>query len=180
MRVIAVCTLFVLGFSAARGQMPETIDVDDEIKLLRLADDVYIHRSVADMEGFGRVSSNGMVIIAGSEAVMVDTPANDRQTEILTRFIEDSLGARTTLVIPTHWHQDCIGGIDFLHRYGAESLAGSMTVEFCDSRGITAPRKTFEGHAEVEIGGRTRIICLWPGGGHTPDNIVVWLPQEKI
>ncbi|MCD8071906.1 MAG: subclass B1 metallo-beta-lactamase [Alistipes sp.] len=179
MKTIFSGILLLLTFAAANGQAGETLIVDDEIKLVGLADNIYIYMSVAPVEGFGLVSSNGMVIIEGQEAVMIDTPMDDRQTEILTRFIEDSLGARTLLLVATHWHDDCLGGIDFLHGYGAQSLSGSLTGKICRQRGLTAPRSIFEDRIELEIGGR-QIICQWPGGGHTTDNIVVWLPGERI
>lgn len=47
------------------------------------------------------------------------------------------------------------------------------------SRGVPAPQNGFSGEAALTIGGQ-RIVSRYFGEAHTKDNIVTWIPSEKI
>ena len=51
------------------------------LKIQQLTDSVYLHISHKVVDGFGLVDSNGLVVLMGSEAYIVDTPWSTQDTE---------------------------------------------------------------------------------------------------
>ncbi len=78
--------LFLLLSSIANSQSDSILRIDDDIQLIHLQDSVFIHVSWDFLEGTGRFSSNGMIIIKNGKAVMVDTPMDNEKTERLIQF----------------------------------------------------------------------------------------------
>ena len=155
------------------------IQISDDIELIQLSDKAYVHVSISEMEGFGKVSCNGLIYADGDEAFLFDTPVTDNQTEILVKWIADSLSATVSTFVPTHWHDDCLGGLNYLHSIGIKSYANQMTIDLAKTNGKPVPRCGFTDSLYLVLHGDT-VECRYLGGGHTADNIVVWIPSEKI
>nr|WP_240935920.1 hypothetical protein [Hymenobacter sp. HDW8] len=51
-----------------------------------------------------------MVIVQNGEAIVFDTPATASASRELLEVIERQWKARVTAVVPTHFHDDCLGG----------------------------------------------------------------------
>jgi metallo-beta-lactamase class B len=155
------------------------IRVSDDIELIRLSENAYIHVSVSEMAGFGKVSSNGLIFVDGNEAFLFDTPVTNSQTETLVKWIADSLSAKVSTFVPNHWHDDCIGGLEYLHSTGVKSYANQMTIDLAKANGMTVPQKGFKDFLPFDLHDKT-VECHFFGVGHSADNIVVWIPSEKI
>lgn len=183
MRQIFIVLFFTfVSLNASSGNLLDyqKHKVSDDIELLKISDNVYIHVSVAEIGGFGNVYSNGMVIIgADNAACLIDTPYEEKQTEVLYEWIRDNLGANILYFVPTHWHKDCMGGIDYLHSMGVKSYANKMTIDIAREHGLTLPQYGFKKAYKKNFAG-VEIECFYPGSGHSLDNIVVWLPESKI
>ena len=54
-----------------------------------------------------------------------------------------------------------------------------MTIDLAEANGKPVPRHGFTDSLRLVLGGET-VECHYLGGGHTADNIVVWIPSEKI
>jgi len=54
-----------------------------------------------------------------------------------------------------------------------------MTIELAKLNGMPIPQNGFIGFLELNFG-INKIHCHYFGGAHTADNIVIWLPSEKI
>ncbi len=156
-----------------------TLKVSGDITLTQVSPHTWVHTSVANLDGFAGVSSNGLVVISEGEALLLDTPANDAQTETLVRFIADSLHARVTRFVPNHWHADCMGGLGWLQSQGVDSYANRMTIEEALKHGKPVPGHGFGKSVKLRTG-KVAVICRYEGGGHTPDNTVAWIPSEKV
>jgi metallo-beta-lactamase class B len=155
------------------------IQISDDIQLIQISEKAYIHISVSEMAGFGKVSSNGLIFVNDHEALLFDTPATDSQTETLVKWIADSLSTAVTAFVPTHWHDDCIGGLGYIHSKGITSYANQMTVDLAKANGKPVPQNAFTDFLQLGLHG-DRVECHYLGGGHTADNIVVWIQSEKI
>ena len=99
----------------------KSVKISDDISITQLSDKVYTYVSLAEIEGWGMVPSNGMIVINNHQAALLDTPINDAQTETLVNWVADSLHAKVTTFIPNHWHGDCIGGLGYLQKKGVQS-----------------------------------------------------------
>lgn len=101
---ILISMLFPVAVMAQKS-----VKISDDISITQLSDKVYTYVSLAEIEGWGMVPSNGMIVINNHQAALLDTPINDAQTEMLVNWVTDSLHAKVTTFIPNHWHGDCIG-----------------------------------------------------------------------
>ncbi len=158
-------------------QISETLS--DDLKVERLTEGVWRHISYDEVEGFGRTPGNGLVVVSGETAALIDTPWTGELTRQLMRWVEDRLQARVTDVIATHSHPDCMGGLAVAHELGARSFASARTAELARRDGEPVPETTFAETLEVEVGSRT-LKLHYAGPGHTADNSVVWLPDDRI
>ena len=81
--------------------------------------------------------------------------------------------------VPNHWHADCIGGLSSLQELKIESYANQMTIELARSKNLPVPDHGFRDSSELHLGDKLiNVIIL--GAAHSLDNIVVWIPSEKI
>ncbi len=157
----------------------DTISLGPDLQLIRLSPHAYLHVCYAEMSNGYRYGSNGLVWVSGDRAWLFDTPVNDSLTLVLYRFISDSLHARLQAVVPNHWHFDCMGGLAALHRLGVDSYAYRGTVDAAIRNGLPVPHHAFSDSLVLAVP-EGRIVCWHPGPAHTADNIVVWIPMEKI
>ena len=155
------------------------IKIGDDIELIQLSEKAFVHVSVSEIAGFGKVSSNGLIIINGGEALLFDTPVTNSQTETLVKWITDSLSATVSAFVPTHWHDDCLGGLEYLHTIGIKSYANQMTIDLAKANGMPVPCYGFTDSLHLYLHDKI-VECHYFGGGHSADNIVVWIPSEKI
>jgi len=163
--------LFVITFSAkAEDKLPE-------LKVEKVTDGVYLHKSYSRVVGFGLVSSNGLVVINNKKALIIDTPWSNGDTEKLIKWIE---GKHYKVVgsLSTHSHDDRTAGIEWLNRNAIPTYASQMTNEFLEKEGKAQAIKSFDS-IEFELHDGA-VQAFYPGKGHAADNIVVWLPKSKI
>lgn len=172
-----ICVFCAVTAFASSGN--EKIKVSDDIEIVRLTDYLYIHRSFLQTQNWGKVGANGLILIKDNKALLVDTPWNNEQTEELYKWISETLHATVETVIPTHWHADRMGGLAYLQSKGVRSYANNLTIELAESKGLPVPETGFKDSLSVHFHG-TDIMLFYLGGGHTTDNIVVYLPSDNI
>jgi hypothetical protein len=88
---IIVLAGYKLRYNGGDTLMAGTIKIDDEIQLIHLFDSVFIHVTWDFDPGFGRFSSNGLIIIKNGQALMIDTPMDNEKTARLTGYLEGSM-----------------------------------------------------------------------------------------
>jgi metallo-beta-lactamase class B len=155
------------------------IKIDEELQLVQLSDSIFIHISWHQTKTYGNVPSNGLIIIKNGKAIMVDTPMDNEKTMRLVNYLEDSLKVKIVKQIPGHFHDDCIGGLSYLKSIGVSSLANFLTIEKCMNLGLPVPGESFSDSVYIDFFGE-QIECRYLGGGHSSDNVVLWLPARKI
>jgi metallo-beta-lactamase class B len=160
-------------------QTYKSIPVSNDIKLIQISDNTYIHVTYAQIKGFGRVASNGMIFINNEKAFLFDTPVNDSLTKKLIDYISDSLKLKIVGFIPNHWHSDCMGGLGYLKSIGIPSYANQMTIEIAKTNNLPLPEIGFRDSLTLKLDDK-EIKCYFFGAAHSKDNIVVWIPSQKI
>ncbi len=176
--ILSLLVIFAIVTVCSAQNNPE-IKVADDISLYRLTDKTYIHVTAFQTQNWGRVYANGILLIDNGEAFILDTPWDNEQTEELYSWLADSMGVKVTTVIPNHWHEDCMGGLEFLHSKGVHSVANQMTIDIARKNGLPVPQQGFNDSFTLNLHG-IEVICYYPGGGHATDNIVVYIPSEKL
>lgn len=176
---LIIVFVFLFQLSGFTRSNYKRIKISDDIELVKLSEKAYVHVSVADIRSFGKVSSNGLILVDNGEAFLFDTPVTNDQTELLYNWIADSLHAKITTFVPNHWHEDCMGGLDYLKSKGVESYANQRTIDIVCEKGLPQLQYGFKDSLSLKLHD-VDIICYYLGGGHTVDNIVTWIPSEKI
>jgi metallo-beta-lactamase class B len=161
------------------SQSNDEIHITKDVQLIHLKDSVFVHVSWEDSQQFGRFPSNGMILIRDGQAIMVDTPMDNEKTAKIVEYLQDSMQVETIKLIIGHYHDDCMGGLEYIQSKGIESLANSMTIEKCKELDLPVPSQSFTDSLTFDFNGEP-IVCRFFGAGHTIDNITVWLPNEKI
>lgn len=178
-KFISVTFILFLTVSAVMATGCGTTRITDDLIIKKISDHSYIHISYSDIPGFGRVASNGYIFTDSGKAVICDTPVTDALTKALVDWVTGSLHAEVIGVIPNHWHTDCMGGLGYIHSLNIPTYANAMTVAIAGKKGLPVPRHGF-GTGLTLMAGNKPVICRYHGPAHSTDNIVVWVPSEKV
>jgi metallo-beta-lactamase class B len=157
----------------------KTITVSKDIYLVKITDNAYVHVSILDMPNYGRVPENGLIYINENKAFLFDTPWTDSLTKDLISWINDSLKTEFVGCIPNHWHVDCMGGLGYIQTQKIPTWANQMTIDIAKTKNLPVPEKGFTDSLQLHLGDKL-INCYYLGAAHSLDNIVVWIPSEKI
>lgn len=171
--------IFLLSFPAFSQSDHVTIRVSEDIELIKISENAYMHVTWTELPGYGRASANGLIFINDGRAFLFDTPWNDSLTMALYCWMRDSMNAPVAGFIPNHWHEDCMGGLGFLQAQKVESYAHQMTIDIARSKQLPVPDHGFKDSLQLYLGDRA-IHCYYLGAAHSLDNIVVWIPSEQI
>jgi glyoxylase-like metal-dependent hydrolase (beta-lactamase superfamily II) len=146
--------------------------------------------------------SNGGFVVTPEGVVVIDAlgaPALAR--ELLTQ-IRRLTGQPIRYVIVTHYHADHLYGLQVLKAAGATVIAHRAAADYLHSESaqqrlqasretlapwidettqLVAPDRWIDGPGPtvLELGG-TRIEIHPVGPAHTPEDLVVWLPRERV
>ena len=152
----------------------------DDLSIVPLSANTYMHIGMLQTNTFGRVGCNGLVYIRNGEAVVMDTPPDSLQSEALLRWIEKRFPKTVVkAVIVNHFHDDCLAGLPAFHRKGIPSYANALTKNLAAKNGVPEPQHGFSGQWELTVGDQ-KIESQFLGEAHTKDNIVTWIPSEHI
>ena len=161
------------------GYAQSRIEINNDIHLYPIGDSIFVHVTFESSEQFGRFSSNGLIFIKNGEAIMIDTPMDNHKTEIIHKYLQNRLNVNLTKLIIGHFHDDCLGGLDYIQNQGIESIANLLTVNKCSELGLPIPSTPFSDSLVINFQGEM-VVCRYLGGGHTVDNITVWFPNQKL
>lgn len=150
----------------------------DSLIIKQLASHTYQHISYLSTESFGNVACNGMIVANNGEAIIFDSPTNNFSTEQLIDFVKDSLKCSIKMVIPTHFHADCIGGLEKFHQHEIPSFAEKKTQHILHDKNKIVAQNSFDNLLKVNLGGDT-VVAQYFGKGHTFDNIVGYFAKDK-
>ncbi len=155
------------------------IRLSEDVTVRKLAEGVWLHTTYFDLANYKNVPANGLIVMDGQCAVMIDLPWTDKQAGVLFDWVAREHKSAIRKVVPTHFHIDCAGGLAEAHRQGAESFALRKTVELLKEESKPVPQNWFTERISLSCG-RLRVELAFLGGGHTVDNIVAWIPGRKI
>jgi metallo-beta-lactamase class B len=175
---LIICFL-VFGCSSTKVNQRSKSYKSDTLIIERVAGGVYQHVSFLDAGSFGRVQCNGMIVFNDGEAIIFDTPSDKNTSLELIHWVENNLESRIKAIIPTHFHEDCLGGLDEFHKLGIPSYANNLTIELAKANNKTAPQNGFDNLLELKVGDK-KVLTEFFGEGHTKDNVVGYFTDEGI
>ena len=177
--LILSSVLLIARPSAAAERVPPPSASTVELDSLRPG--VWIHVSTYTYPDGSRFSSNGLVVRDGDGLTLVDTAWGERLTVALLDRIEREIRRPVRRAVVTHAHGDRTAGADVLRDRGIPVLAHPRTIELALESGLPPPSDSLSGistpGSALTLG---PIEIFYPGPGHAPENLMVWVPGEKV
>lgn len=160
--------------------MPSTsiVYTSNNLIIEELTPHIFKHTSYLKTKSFGKVGCNGMIYMIDSTAYIFDTPTDDASSVELINWIENTRGFHISGVVVTHFHDDCLGGLNTFSQRGITSYALNKTIELAKQKELPIPDQGFDSTLVLNIH-QHQIINLFVGEGHTKDNIVCYIPDEQ-
>ena len=179
--MLRTCFPLLLLLVACGTPVPEGAEpfASDYLEVKRLTDHTYVHTSFLQTGEYGRVPCNGLIVVEDGEAIVYDSPATDSAASELIYYVEKYLDARIRGVVATHFHADCLGGFPAFAARGIPTYASDSTAAFAAERGMPLPARTFSDRLELTAG-KLGTVTVYPGPGHTRDNVVGYVPREEV
>ena len=172
--IILICLIF--NFSGAAQE--KEVYASDRLKIEQLSPTTYRHISFISLSDSTLFPCNGMVYINGPEAIIADCPTNDSASLELLQWLND-FNVRIEGVLINHFHVDCLGGLKAMHDAGIRSYAHEKTIQFAEENGDEVPQISFKNYISIPVGTEI-VLTRYFGEAHTEDNVVTYIPGEKV
>ncbi len=169
--------LFSCSTQIQESQNSTIIYTSENLIIEKISENVYQHISYLQTDDFGKVPCNGMIVVDNGEAAVFDTPTDRESSKELIEFLKER-NFKIKSVTATHFHEDCIGGLDEFHKIGVPSYANKMTIDLLKEETKNIPQNGIEKEFTIKVGNK-KVFLNYFGEGHTKDNIVAYFPDEK-
>lgn len=144
--------------------------------------------------------SNAGFVVTPAGVVVIDALGSPQLARELLEAIARITPQPVTHVVVTHYHADHIYGLQEFRRRGAKIVAHRAALEYIHSdtaatrlqasraelgpwidarTELVTPDQWLDGPGELVVGG-TRLVLQPVGPAHTPEDLVVFLPAERV
>lgn len=175
--LVSVCLLAVLLPAAPFAQSVESRPANSGLELLPLAPRVAMHTSFKRFTQFF-APANGLALQTEQGAVLIDATWSEREAKRLFREVKRHWGRPRWLLL-THAHEDRAGGLGYFLRRGVKVIAWHTAADQLQAQGYPRPHLVLTVDTLLQLGG-VDLEIAFPGAGHAPGNLTVWLPQTGI
>jgi metallo-beta-lactamase class B len=201
--------LFILSTASVLiGSEGKTIELGKDLAITEVENGVYL---VVDWIPFGRsrVPCNSLLVTTGPNTVIwCDTTCEPESTKLVYEWTIKNLGDINLIEINTGFHNDNLGGNEFLLAKGVPIYGSDITAKIVRERGREEKEKIVRTFAdsdntsyhracrqmtfkppdhtfEIEKGmvltsGDETVEVYYPGPSHTIDNVVVYFQKRKV
>lgn len=135
--------LLFLGAVGCKSQEASNSYESETLSIKQLSENTFQHISYLNIDSFGKVACNGMIVIDNGEALVFDTPADEATSKELLTWIEATLKYTPKAIVVSHFHMDCLGGLGEFHRRQIPSYANHKTIAFAKLANRTLPLNGF-------------------------------------
>lgn len=157
-----------------------TIYQTEKLIIKKLSNHIYEHISYLMTDDYGKVGCNGMLVINENKGIVFDTPTDNKSSLELIDFVTNELKTEIKGIIPTHFHEDCIGGIQKFEEHNIQTYASIQTIELLKTNGqnFSKPIKEFDSILTLDIGNK-KVYAEYFGEGHTKDNVIGYFSEDN-
>lgn len=150
----------------------------ENLKITHLTENFYVFTTYRDFKGTP-FPANGLYCITDNGVVVIDTPWDTTQFQPLLDSIKIKHNKNVVMCIATHSHEDRTGGLEYYKQKGIKTFATEQTDIICKERGEKRAEFLIFQDTVFAVGQYT-FQTYFGGAGHTPDNIVIWFPKDKL
>lgn len=178
--IIVLSAIQLNSFAQKRAKFkPQKVYETKSLVVTQIAKNSFVHVSYLQTNDFGNVPCNGLIVRNNNEAIIFDTPTNDKSSEELIKWIKETLHCKINAIIPTHFHDDCLGGLKAFHENNIPSYANFKTIQLAKEDSTVVPQNGFSDSLSLKVGNEN-ITAKFFGEGHTKDNVVGYFPSENV
>lgn len=192
-RVICLISASILALSACENAQTRQASPASEadsltdiekafpVTLSKISENVWVHTSTYTIPGQSPIPVNGLVIVDGEEVILADAVWGELATLSLLETVEREIGKPVTKLITTHHHADRVMGVDAAEWKGIEVFTHPDTPALAARNGWPVPNTSVaalkQPGSRIKVG---NVEVAYPGPGHASDNLVVYVPSDKI
>jgi glyoxylase-like metal-dependent hydrolase (beta-lactamase superfamily II) len=157
--------------------MPHMRRISNNLWLGQLTPNVWIHTTTHKIDS-GYYPANGAIVIDGAQSILIDTAWSDGNAVALLAEWQRQQKPPITKAVATHFHADRTGGIRALAKHGIPTYGNPLTIGLALDNDVPPPLPIhdLEKHAQR----LNNVEAFYPGEGHTLDNIVVYIPSDRV
>ncbi|MDF2157503.1 subclass B1 metallo-beta-lactamase [Algoriphagus sp. CAU 1675] len=174
-----ILLMLILANQTLFAQKGQPVYQSESLQIFQLDPHTLVHVSYLLTQDFGKVACNGMVVLNEGEAIIWDSPTEDASSEELITWLEKEKKVQVKAVVATHFHNDCLGGLESFHSREIDSYGSFKTLTLAKQAGEPVPRIGFEEELILKAGG-IELVSRFLGEGHTPDNVVAYVPAAQV
>ncbi|MFH6604643.1 subclass B1 metallo-beta-lactamase [Maribacter algicola] len=178
-KFILTCLMLTLVQLECKSQENNIAYSSDDLKILSISENSYVHVSYLDTSAYGKVECNGLIYLKNGEAIVFDTPIDNNVSIELLKWLMEDKKCQVKAVVVNHFHIDCLGGLAAFHGAKIPSYSNNLTITLAGNMGYVVPENGFDMQHELSIGG-TKIINGFFGEAHTKDNIISYIVEEGL
>jgi glyoxylase-like metal-dependent hydrolase (beta-lactamase superfamily II) len=181
----------------------ERFDLNEDLTVRQIQSGVFVIT-----HAFPWPANSMVVAMENTDLVLVDTPYTPEATQEVLNWLEARFGQRKIIAINTGFHVDNLGGNSALIEAGIPVYGPDVTARLIEERGeqtravmldwLKEPRyqRYYEAHEKLSYLAPTHPFALndgleipfgdevvqvyYPGPSHSPDNVVVYFPRQKV
>jgi metallo-beta-lactamase class B len=179
--LIILISLTILSCSTQKSEAfkPKEIYKSNDLIVTQVTENSFVHTSFLQTNDFGNVPCNGLIVRSSNEAIIFDTPTNEKNSAELIHWIKEKLNCKINAIIPGHFHDDCLGGLKAFDHNNIPSYAYIKTIELAKENNLVVPKNSFKESLTLKVGDEI-ITAKFFGEGHTKDIIVGYFPGENV
>lgn len=179
--LIIVCSTILSSCNSAKKTdfKPKEIYRTNDLVVTQISENAFMHISYLQTNDFGNVPCNGLIVRDNNEVIIFDSPTNNKSAEELIKWVMETLNCKINAIIPTHFHDDCLGGLKVFNDNNIPSYAYFKTIELAKENKYEIPKNNFDNSIILKVGNKNVSVKFF-GEGHTKDNVVGYFPSENI
>jgi len=178
--LLSCLTLLLLSqLTTSYGQEMKVVYTSESLQIEQISPNTFVHISYLNTDDFGKVACNGMLVVHDGEALVFDTPPNGEASVELINWLENDKKSKVKGVVATHFHWDCLGGLNEFHARKIPSYASTKTIKLAQAAEYPLPEKGFQKKMNLKVG-NLMVVNQYLGEGHTQDNFVTYVPSDKV
>lgn len=208
LKQLPILILCFFTFSASGQYENNTTSISNSLTITQIEEGAYL---VVHQIPFGqfRIPCNSMIVkVSDHDFVWCDTTCEPESTKLVYEWIIKNFGDVNLIEINTGFHNDNLGGNEYLLSKGVPVYGSDITAKLVLERGSTEkesiiksfaetdntpyhracrqmtfmpPNRTFELNKGLKLEfAKESVEVYYPGPSHTQDNVVVYFNKRRI
>jgi glyoxylase-like metal-dependent hydrolase (beta-lactamase superfamily II) len=205
-KALLIIMIMVFLFSEERLFSQDTLKtypLNDDLVVKEIEKDLFVV-----IHSFPFAANCFLVRYSSNIFLLVDTPWDNDATQLLFEWLKKVYGEFKMVAVNTHFHRDNLGGNYYLISQNIPVYGSDLTIQLFEEKGsvsrnvlieslqkpeyegylkalkaskLKAPDRIFKLDHGLELRISNEIVdVFFPGAGHSPDNVVVYLRERKV